>query len=271
MAANMQALQMTPPNLPRPKAPDMPSFTQQNDSVEKRLSGLMKTDSNYMTQAATAGLQAGNRRGLLNSTMAIGAAQDSAARAALPIAQQDAQQAFAKNMSRQDFDQSRNLQQNDIQSREYMQGRDIGNSQFMQGRDISFRGEQAGLDRQQQTAMQERDIGFRSSEAGLDRDQQRFLQGREIEANSAERSLDRSLQERLASMNLSSSDRNAAAELLRSMELAFSEDYRSLMSNPSLDQAARSSQIQSMMRLRDTRLDFIQQMYQVKLEWPQST
>ncbi len=62
--------------------------------VENRISGLLSRDSDYMRRAETFANQQSNRRGLLNSSMAVGAAHGAAIDAALPIAQQDAQ-AFA--------------------------------------------------------------------------------------------------------------------------------------------------------------------------------
>lgn len=61
-----------------------------DETVEGRLSNLLTSDNPYMKAAETAGLQAANKRGLLNSSLAVGASQKSAIEAALPIAQQDA-------------------------------------------------------------------------------------------------------------------------------------------------------------------------------------
>ena len=193
---NENVLSNQPSGVPRPII---------DESVTRAVTQTMAQDSPLMTQARTQGLQQGNRRGLLNSSMTVGAAQDSAYRAALPIAQQEAQQASARNM-----------QSMDIAARERMMNTDIG-------------------------------------------------------FQTAERALDRELQERIASWNLASSDRNAAAQMLSNMEGMFADNYRSIMANPNLSSSARSSQISSMMRLRDAQIDFTQQLFDVQLEWPQAT
>lgn len=72
-------------------------YKMQDDSVANRVTGLMSSNSPLMQQARTQGLQAANKRGLLNSSMAVGAAQDSTYKVALPIASQEAQQAAAMN------------------------------------------------------------------------------------------------------------------------------------------------------------------------------
>ena len=59
-------------------------------TVESRLDGLLSKNSDYMQRATSRADQMSNRRGMLNSSMAVGAAHGAAIDAALPIAQQDA-------------------------------------------------------------------------------------------------------------------------------------------------------------------------------------
>lgn len=63
---------------------------QDNSLVSNQLQGLLSSNSPYMQQAAQAGMNTANSRGLLNSSMAAGNAQAAAIQAGLPIAQQDA-------------------------------------------------------------------------------------------------------------------------------------------------------------------------------------
>lgn len=72
------------------------------DMVENRVAGIIAKNSPLMKQAQTAASKAMNARGLLNSSMAVGAAQDATIRTALPIAQQDAQTSFAGKRANQD-------------------------------------------------------------------------------------------------------------------------------------------------------------------------
>jgi hypothetical protein len=64
-----------------------------DQTVAGQFNDLTKTDNPLMQQARTGALQQMNSRGLLNSSMAIGAADQAAYNAALPIAQADAAQA----------------------------------------------------------------------------------------------------------------------------------------------------------------------------------
>lgn len=58
--------------------------------VSNQVQGLLSKSNPYMKQAETQGLKLANRRGLLNSSMAVGAVEGERIKAALPIAQQDA-------------------------------------------------------------------------------------------------------------------------------------------------------------------------------------
>lgn len=60
-------------------------------TVQGQMADIIAQDSPLQQLATTSALQQANTRGLINSSMAVGAAQDAVIRSALPIAQQDAQ------------------------------------------------------------------------------------------------------------------------------------------------------------------------------------
>lgn len=62
----------------------------EKSTVQNQLASLTGNGSALNTQAETAALKSANARGLLNSSIAVGAAQDAVLKNALPIAQQDA-------------------------------------------------------------------------------------------------------------------------------------------------------------------------------------
>lgn len=64
----------------------------QNELVSGQLTGLLASDSPYIQQARAQAQAAAAGRGLLNSSMAAGSAQNAAIAAALPIAQGNAQE-----------------------------------------------------------------------------------------------------------------------------------------------------------------------------------
>ena len=85
-------------------------------STAQLLNDYTSQDSQLMRLSATQGLQAANRRGLLNSSMAVGAAQDSMVKNAVPIASQDAQlQADARQKA---LDRAASLTTKDMELKE---------------------------------------------------------------------------------------------------------------------------------------------------------
>ena len=66
-----------------------------SDTVEGRIEGLIAKNSAPMQSAKTRAIQDMNRRGLVNTSMAVGAGQRALYDYALPIASQDAQTSFA--------------------------------------------------------------------------------------------------------------------------------------------------------------------------------
>lgn len=73
----------------------------EDDSVANKLNSLTSSSSPYIKLARASGAATANRRGLLNSSMAAGAAEGAAIGAALPIASQEAQQIAVKNQQYQ--------------------------------------------------------------------------------------------------------------------------------------------------------------------------
>lgn len=73
------------------------TWTAEDDGVSKRVTGLMSQDSPLMRQATTAGMTTASRRGLINSSIAAGAAQDAALKYVVPIASQEASQISTAN------------------------------------------------------------------------------------------------------------------------------------------------------------------------------
>lgn len=83
----------------------------ESDSVATRVTDITSKDSPLMRQAAASGLKAANARGLANSSMGIGAATGATLAAATPIASQDAQQTYGKNVQFMQGETSKTIQQ----------------------------------------------------------------------------------------------------------------------------------------------------------------
>lgn len=90
----------------------------EDDGVAQRIASITSGSSPMMKQAKSAGMQTANRRGLGNSSMAAGASQAEAIRAAAPIASQEAQQIYGKNMAEQQGRQNADLTERQLLSTE---------------------------------------------------------------------------------------------------------------------------------------------------------
>lgn len=78
-------------------APAVLNVNQPTDTVSGQMTTLLDQNSDYMKSAKTSALQGMNSKGLINSSMAVGASQKAAIDSALPIAQQDAQTYYDKS------------------------------------------------------------------------------------------------------------------------------------------------------------------------------
>lgn len=103
-------------------------------TVEGRLEGLLSKDSDYMKRAATRASQISNRRGLLNTSMAVGAAQGAAIDAALPIAQQDARANLEQQFRNQGYsnEAAKHMADSSITRENLQAGLEQDTSQFNQ-------------------------------------------------------------------------------------------------------------------------------------------
>jgi hypothetical protein len=101
-------------------------------TVEGRLSGLLSQNSDYIQRARTGATQTANRRGMLNSSMAAGAAEGAAIDRALPIAQQDAQAHLEQQFLNQGYsnDAAKSLAAQSVQRENLAAGLEQDTNQF---------------------------------------------------------------------------------------------------------------------------------------------
>lgn len=189
-----------------------PAETYGANDVQNRVKNIASEDSMLNQMARTEAAKVMNSRGMLNSSMYAGAAQDAVLRQAIPIASQESNQAFQASESALDRT-----------SREAMQEKDITNQKYLQ----------------------QTDIGFRTSEGALDR----------------------ASQEKLASWNLKSQDRNAAAQFLTNMETQYASAYQAIMANTNLDAKQRTAQLTAAKQMNDRQRNFVEQLFSIDLSW----
>lgn len=195
------------------------------ETIEGRVGNLLKTDTqgNYtnqvVRQAADRAMQQMAGRGLLNSSMAMQAAQEAAIAKAIEIAGPDAQTYFQQGRANQD---AQNVFARDDKAYQY----DLGKMAYQSQLDLSKLSEQQRFELQKlalthsyDSTSKDKDYAFTASEAEKDR------QARLKEANiSVEANKDQSWRFELARLEQQASMGNANAQVV-------SNAYGNLMEN----------------------------------------
>lgn len=170
ISPNMAPATISPNMTPRPRNGIASTLGRGNrqERVDIDASRIMNQDSLLMQTAATKGRQAGNQRGLLNSSMASGAGIRAALDYVTPMASQNMAQAHNSNRADQDYNINRDLQRRgqafdlerlqtqgqiarDLSRQEYGQSRGLSRQQFQNARSLSEQAfqQQFGLSRAQ--------------------------------------------------------------------------------------------------------------------------
>lgn len=201
------------------------------DSVVKHLDGILAKDSPLMERARTRGFQIANSRGLLNSSIAAGAAMGEMIDRATPIAQQEASQGFGQNQQRREFEEGARVR--------------------------GFQAGEAALDRALRTSEAEKDRALTASESQRTRD-----------FSSAEAQRDREQQTLIANMNLDATERQNLSQTVAQLESLYASQYQAILSNTELNKEQRTALIESLENTRRQRIDLAEQVYDVKVTIP---
>ena len=236
-------------------------------SVSKRLTGLLSKDNDYMKQAATVGRQAAQRRGLLNSTLGVQAVESARINAALPIASQESSQANDRYLQGRGLQSQRVLTDLDIGSRERMQGRDLEHQTGSQLRDIESREKMQGAEIQSLRERQQTGIDQDRWLAQFNADTQQRLQGFDNDVRLQLAALDASSAERIASLNVATSQLNNAASLAAQFESFYTNFLTSLMNNPDLPADTRQEYMDHANAMRESNYTLLETLYGFDLEW----
>lgn len=216
-----------------------------NATASQAVADVIAADSPLMKLAETEGLQQAGRRGLLSSSMAVGAAQDSVIRAAAPIGMQDAQFKSQGVLDRYAASKQRDLQDD---SQKF-----TGNESR---RDRQFTGAQNRLDRQTaaQVARQDRRFQARESQkARLSTKQQN--------------NLDRELQKTLGSWNIDANQQDKASTMLSGFMTTYEQSLAEINSNKNLKGTDREDQIKALQARRERYVGMVRELYAVDISY----
>ena len=264
----------------------------ENDDVVKGTTDLMAGDSPLIKQARSQGMAAGNRRGLLNSSMAAGAAQGAAYAAAIPLASQNSAQTATKNNQAQD--RLGLLERQTVDNTAQMDRLTTNNKA-----ELDRLGAAAGYDLTRQNAQNAADLerlnrggeidqatqerGITANMATLQetgrlemqrQDAQNLAnlelqrQGGNLDIAKINVQADRAMEELKTS--LASQDRERATAAATSMLNSQDQLLGTIMSNPDIDAATRERMLADNNARRQIALDVVSQLYDVELTWGQN-
>ncbi len=225
-------------------------------SVSRRLTGLLAKDNPLMQQARTTGLQIANRRGLLNSSIAVGAAQNQMIRAALPIASQEASQAAAKELTGMTTGSQERIAGRGTESQERIAALATGSQERIAAVGTESRERIAG----QSVASQE-------FIATLGLDTQRDIAALDVASREEIARLGVGSQERIAALNVAAHDRQFAISALTVLEQKYGQMWTEIVKNKDIPADARENYFQHIAALRDSDMALVEQLYNIDIDW----
>lgn len=228
-------------------------WVQEDDSVQTQLTGLLDTDSKYLTQARSAGERVASRRGLQNSSIAAGSSEAAAIAAAAPIASQDASQIATKNQT---------ALQGDI---------NLTNSTTLQGQQ-----DEAALARQLSSQGSQAELQRIDNEAALIRQREQIdgqLTAQDRDALSA---LERQREaiassDRQALLSAETSIGNNRISAASNTDSNYLNALSNLLSNPNISATDRNNYIAEFQRVRTQSAALVNSISGIPMVWGGST
>lgn len=182
----------------------------ENVSVADNVDKITSQDSALMQRAATTGARAANKRGLANSSIAVGAAQEEVLKAATPIATADAANTTSTNIADANMRGQKEMQQVDVQAQSDRLAAQLGSNAALQAAQLAAQKEMQGLQLTSQEKQQVADLAAAKERLGMQLTSTDALQAKDIAAQKER--LDAQLGSTAA---LQSADLKAAMERLQ--------------------------------------------------------
>ena len=157
-------------------------YIPEDQGVATRVTGLIQDDPTFIRRAKAEADRQANRRGLLNTSIAIQAGEEAAQKAALPIAAQEAGQIAQQNLSAQESEQQIRSQQARFgqETAENIAQRTFQASETAAER--GFRGTESAAERGSRAALQTQAITSQEEQAEAERATRRGLLTEELES-----------------------------------------------------------------------------------------
>lgn len=209
----------------------------------------MQQDSPLMQQARAQGLQAANRRGLLNSSIAVGEATDRTAQIAAGLGLKRSDQLEARNARLADYAFGRQKQLGEAQVQSQLQSEKYAGERGL----VRARGRvQRGLQQQQIRG----DVRL----AKLDAQTRKELM-----------QMERNMRFKLQKMSASDSDKSAAYNMLNAIQSNFQQEFRTIMSNTSIAAEDRQQLLQAARDRVAVMGNFVGDLFGIPINWDSAT
>lgn len=240
------------------KTPQAPTISTQSPTKDTsqtmagNVSNLLNSNSLLMNSAAAKGERMAANRGLQNSTIGVESAQRAMLDAAMPIASQDTQNAFAEKQTRLQADlnfqnQSKlNQQQNQFTASqaELERGHQRGMAQL-----------QSDLNYNNQSRLNQAQNQFVASQAGLDRTHQRSLQTDIANLNHAN-------QMRQLNAQVSANTIGKSIDFTMQITNNFDAQIAAVLNNKDMDADNKAKAIEQLKANRDSEIQFMSKFMQ---------
>lgn len=236
MFAGQQSPRLTIGAMPQLSQPAQTAASAAPDTntVEARLARLQQEDSALMRGAIASGLRMANRRGLINSTMGIGAGISAGLGAVMPIAQQDSQQGVQSRLAAAEDARLRSLA-----SSEDKRARDLSKAEDQRVRDLTASDEKL-----------KRELSA-SEDARV----------RELAAAEDKR------QRELTAANIASNDRGNYAQAITSMGANYQQAISNTLQNDKIPDSTRSAAQSDIATVYKGQQEQLAKFYGVELSW----
>lgn len=254
------------------------TFEPEDASVSKQLTSVLDTKSPLLTRARTGAAQESNRRGLLNSSIAVQAGEAAALDVALPIASQQAGQIHQANLAGGQIASTEGLASRQITSTEGLAKRELGSRAELQAADITAAETRLGRQLTSAETIQLRELSSResllasdiASRESLTREtlaSQELTTTAEILSKEAISTAGIAAQERIAASNVASFEREKATAAIAQFDNNYQNAFRTISSNEDLPAATREAYLTHLAALRDSNLSLVEQLYNIDLLW----
>jgi len=215
-------------------------------TVQGQIGGIIKKDSPLMQLAKTEGLQQSNARGLLNSSMAVGAAQDSVYRAATPIATQDAD-TYARAAGYNADTANQFARANaDIMN----QARSFGAQAINRANEFNatntFNASESQKDRTFQANESQRDMSFRAGELERERWFNDSQAEKERDLTKLKTQYEANVKASLAQIENDANFNRQLQQTFGSLSQAFNNSITNINSDPNMDQQSKDYSIKQL-------------------------